>query len=70
MAKITVDTQNCKGCLLCVAACPRGLIKKDERLNKKGFNPVKCVDAAQCSGCCLCAVICPDCCIEVYKENT
>lgn len=23
MAKVTVDFQNCKGCGLCVAACPK-----------------------------------------------
>jgi 2-oxoglutarate ferredoxin oxidoreductase subunit delta len=67
MAKIHIDRDKCKGCLLCIACCPKGLITVDKRLNKRGVNPVKCKDTGECLGCMQCAVICPDCCIEVYK---
>ena len=67
MAKIIIDIEKCKGCFLCVEACPKKLIKPDEKLNKKGVNPVKFIGEDECVGCCFCAMICPDCCIEVWK---
>jgi len=67
MAKIIINKEKCKGCLLCIVACPKGLIKMDQKLNKKGVKPVSCDDNDECRGCMLCAVVCPDCCIEVYK---
>lgn len=67
MAKITVNKDKCKGCLLCISFCPKGLIKAGKGLNKQGVNPVIFHDSGECLGCAMCAVICPDCCIEVYK---
>jgi len=67
MAKITIDKDKCKGCLLCISVCPKGLISVDNKLNPKGVKPVKFKESDECIGCMMCAVICPDCCIEVYK---
>lgn len=67
MAKITIDRDKCKGCLLCISACPKGLISADNKLNRLGTKPVKFKDSQECVGCMMCAIICPDCCIEVYK---
>ncbi|MDD5097610.1 MAG: 4Fe-4S binding protein [Candidatus Omnitrophica bacterium] len=67
MAKIVINSDKCKGCLLCVSFCPKGLIKKSQNLNKKGLNFVEFTPDGDCLGCLQCAVICPDCCIEVYK---
>ncbi len=67
MAKITVKKDRCKGCLLCISVCPKGLISVDKDLNRLGVNPVKPKDAKGCSGCALCAIICPESCIEVYR---
>lgn len=67
MPKITIDTDKCKGCLLCVSVCPKKLISVSSSLNAKGLNPVKFNDNGECLGCLQCAIICPDCCIEVYK---
>ena len=69
MGKISINKDKCKGCMLCVGTCPKGLIKPQKELNKKGATPVGFAGAeGECAGCCLCALICPDCCIEVYKE--
>ena len=40
MAKVTFNTDLCKGCGLCVDACPKKLlvIAKD-KINKKGHSP-------------------------------
>ena len=67
MAKITIAQDKCKGCLLCISFCPKGLIKENSKLNKRGVNAVELQDTQECLGCALCAIICPDCCIEVYK---
>jgi 2-oxoglutarate ferredoxin oxidoreductase subunit delta len=67
MAKITVDIDKCKGCLLCVSSCPKGLISASSKLNKRGVNAVEFKESGDCLGCAMCAVICPDCCIIVYK---
>ncbi|MFA5096478.1 MAG: 4Fe-4S dicluster domain-containing protein [Candidatus Omnitrophota bacterium] len=67
MPKITINRDKCKGCLLCVSACPRGLIIVDDALNARGLKPVKFAPGGKCAGCGMCAIICPDCCIEVYK---
>ncbi|MFA7283582.1 MAG: 4Fe-4S dicluster domain-containing protein [Candidatus Omnitrophota bacterium] len=67
MAKVVIDRDKCKGCFLCVSFCPKGIIKKSARLNKKGLNFVEIDPKGSCAGCLQCAIICPDCCIEIYK---
>lgn len=69
MAKITVNKDKCKGCLLCVSFCPKDKIKVSKDLNKFGINFVYFQDDGECIGCSQCAVVCPDCCIEVYKDK-
>jgi 2-oxoglutarate ferredoxin oxidoreductase subunit delta len=72
MPKVVIKKNKCKGCLLCVAACPQGLLVVDKELNILGVKPVRFAEdpkeaKGQCKGCALCAIVCPDCCIEIYK---
>ncbi|MDD4980417.1 MAG: 4Fe-4S dicluster domain-containing protein [Candidatus Omnitrophica bacterium] len=67
MGKITINKDKCKGCLLCISVCPKGLIVVDKNFNALGVRPVKFQESTECLGCSLCAIICPDCCIEVFK---
>jgi len=68
MAKVTVNEDRCKGCELCVAACPKGLMQLDKsKLNAKGYHPAHCSDQNACAGCAFCALTCPDCAITVEK---
>ncbi|MDD5730209.1 MAG: 4Fe-4S binding protein [Candidatus Omnitrophica bacterium] len=67
MAKITINRDKCKGCLLCISFCPKGAIVLDKDLNARGAKPVKFKGDSDCLGCMMCALICPDCCIEVEK---
>ena len=67
---IRVDETRCKGCDLCVMACPKEVLAlARDRLNSKGYHPAQLV-ADGCTGCALCAVVCPDACITVYRTVT
>ena len=68
MAKVTFNDDLCKGCGLCVAACPKKILELDKsRLNTKGYHPAVCVEAEKCIGCAFCAVQCPDSVIMVER---
>lgn len=67
MPKIEVDTERCKGCLLCADFCPKKIIEADEHLNSKGYYPARQTDPEKCVGCAACARMCPDVAITVYK---
>lgn len=68
MAAITVDDGFCKGCGLCVDACPAHIIELDRsRITAKGYHPARLIDASKCTGCCSCALMCPDVAIEVMR---
>ena len=71
MAKVVlgIDEKLCKGCLLCVDACPKKILEQDKsRVNAKGYNPIKCADIDACTACAICARICPDSVIRVEKD--
>ena len=68
MAKVTFKTDLCKGCGLCVAACPKGILAiAAEQINAKGYSPAELTDPDKCIGCAFCATMCPDCIIKVEK---
>jgi 2-oxoglutarate ferredoxin oxidoreductase subunit delta len=63
---IVVDTEHCKGCGVCLAACPNQILALSKNVNGKGYNycePIK----DDCIGCASCAMVCPDGVITVYK---
>jgi 2-oxoglutarate ferredoxin oxidoreductase subunit delta len=65
---IVVDTERCKGCNLCVVACPLHVIQlATKEVNKKGYTFAKPVLDDTCTGCTSCATVCPDGCISVYR---
>ncbi len=68
MAKLTFNEARCKGCGLCVSACPKELLTLSRtRLNQKGHTPVEITDPEACTGCASCATMCPDCVIRVER---
>jgi 2-oxoglutarate ferredoxin oxidoreductase subunit delta len=67
---IEVNDLYCKGCELCVAACPKDVLALDlERLTPKGYHPAHLI-ADGCTGCGICAIVCPDAALTVYREQT
>jgi len=68
MAKLTFNTDYCKGCGLCVEACPLDLLTiETKKFNQKGYNYVVLKDQDSCTGCVTCAKMCPDCVIKVER---
>jgi 2-oxoglutarate ferredoxin oxidoreductase subunit delta len=60
--KVNINKDWCKGCLLCVALCPKKVLAMK---NTKA----EVVDPDACSGCQLCEIYCPDFAISVSKIN-
>ena len=67
MAKITFKIERCKGCELCVNACPKTLLSMSNNINQAGYLVVQIDDMNNCTGCGLCAEMCPDVVISIYK---
>ncbi len=67
MAFIKIREERCKGCSLCVNACPKKIIELAPYINKKGYNPATLTNQEACTGCGACYAFCPDVCIEVYR---
>jgi 2-oxoglutarate ferredoxin oxidoreductase subunit delta len=68
--KVTFDYEKCKGCLLCVNACPVHILYQDmEALNKNGYNIIKVSEPDKCIGCAFCAIMCPDSVIKVEVDK-
>lgn len=65
---VVVNTERCKGCELCVIACPVDVLALDPReVNDKGYRYAMMANAENCIGCASCGYVCPDGCITVYK---
>ena len=54
--QLHIDEQECKGCGLCIEACPPKVIGMSERLNHYGYRPAVYAGA----GCGICFMICPE----------
>lgn len=68
MPKVSFDADRCKGCSLCVSACPKKIVVlSDKELNAKGFHPAAVTEKELCIGCAFCAMMCPDTVITVEK---
>lgn len=64
---IVIDKEKCKGCGVCVTACPTQVIALSDDVNGKGYNYAEAVNMDACTGCTNCSVVCPDGVITVYR---
>lgn len=64
---VVVDTEVCKGCELCVEACPEDVLALHREVNSRGYHYSYMENPDVCTGCTNCAVVCPDTCITVYR---
>ena len=68
MAKLLIDEDKCKGCKLCVLACPKKALSDADHRNSKSFIPVQ-VDEDKCTHCGICYTICPDYVFEIEDQE-
>ena len=63
-----INRERCKGCTLCVGACPEKIITMSkEQSNRQGLPFAVCFDESRCTACMSCAIICPDSAITVLR---
>jgi 2-oxoglutarate ferredoxin oxidoreductase subunit delta len=66
---VLIDRNRCKGCELCVNACPQQVLHLSSSRNARGYHPVELSENGHhCTGCAICAVVCPDVVFTVYRE--
>ena len=69
MVKVTINEIVCKGCGLCVRACPKNVLALSKtKLNAKGYHPAEVAVPEDCIGCASCARTCPDVAIRIEKD--
>jgi NAD-dependent dihydropyrimidine dehydrogenase PreA subunit len=56
---VEINTDECKGCGLCVEACIPKVLHLASWLNRYGYHPAGYAGHG-CSGCGLCFVVCPE----------
>ncbi|MBU1205423.1 MAG: 4Fe-4S binding protein [Proteobacteria bacterium] len=67
--RIHINQKWCKGCYICLEACPKKVFEKSPEVAEKGFNPVVVAHSEQCTHCWQCEMLCPDLAIHVAKES-
>ena len=66
---IVVAQERCKGCEVCISACPCDVLAFSDKVNGKGYHYAMMAQPDKCTGCASCAIICPDSCIVVYRQK-
>ncbi len=70
MPGVRIDKNYCKGCELCVRACPMQILSMSKDINLKGYFYARLHEPTRCIGCRICAITCPDVAIEVRTHGT
>ena len=65
---VVIAEERCKGCELCIPACPPAVLTMSTHRNAAGYAVPEL--APGCTGCGACALICPDFCFEVFRYDT
>ena len=67
--KVRIDQEECKGCGVCVDACPPKCLELRRELNAYGVHPAR-YTGQDCTGCGVCFYVCPEPgAITVYRLN-
>jgi 2-oxoglutarate ferredoxin oxidoreductase subunit delta len=64
---VTIDVEHCKGCDLCIPACPPSVLAMSTDVNRMGYHYPQLHPG--CTGCAACLLVCPDFVFEVFRFN-
>ena len=64
---VIIDKETCKGCELCIVACPQLSLGLSNQINEQGYRYAELIQD-NCTGCVNCAIVCPDVAITVYRQ--
>jgi 2-oxoglutarate ferredoxin oxidoreductase subunit delta len=65
---LVIDVERCKGCELCIDACPPQVLSMSDTVNERGYRfPLL---TPGCIACKACSAICPDFVFSVYRYET
>jgi 2-oxoglutarate ferredoxin oxidoreductase subunit delta len=64
---VVIDADRCKGCELCIQACPVDVLQMSDRRNEKGYFVPELLEG--CTGCSACQLICPDYVFDIFRYN-
>lgn len=67
IGQVVIDIEHCKGCELCIEACPEHTLALSDTINSKGYQYAVMINHS-CTGCANCALVCPDAVISVYRK--
>lgn len=56
---VVINIEECKGCELCIEACPAKVLVLSGKFNTHGYHPSSYVGAG-CTGCGVCFYACPE----------
>ncbi len=65
---VKIDIETCKGCELCIEACPQDSLEMSKAINTKGYHYAVLIQD-NCTGCVNCALVCPDAVITVFRTT-
>jgi 2-oxoglutarate ferredoxin oxidoreductase subunit delta len=64
-----IDADRCKGCELCVFACPERVLEMSPNINAKGYFFPDVARVDDCTGCRYCLLVCPDTAVQVENKG-
>jgi 2-oxoglutarate ferredoxin oxidoreductase subunit delta len=69
MPQVFIDPKRCKGCGLCIDACPKEILARAHELSVRGIYPAESAAPEECIGCMNCVVVCPDAAITITDDE-
>ncbi len=69
MPTVLVEKDRCKGCGLCVSACPSHVLAMSSEINARGYFFPLVEHPDDCTGCRYCVLVCPDLAIQVENKG-